>query len=591
MSAETELIKERLDLAEVVREYVQLKQVGRHFKGLCPFHQEKTPSFLVSPDKGIWHCFGCGEGGDVISFVQKIEGLEFRDALKMLAERAGVQLPEYRGGDLRQAQGKRQRLFELMGYAARFYHEILMRQMAGKKAKEYLAERGVKEETMEGFQIGYAVNSWDGVQVFLRRKGFTDDEMIASGLVGRSERGKLYDRFRGRIMFPVHDVQGRAVAFGGRIVPWHATGNEGKYVNSPETEVYSKRRTVYNLNRAKVNLRQHQPCVVVEGYMDVVMMVQSGAGNVVASSGTAFTPEQVQLLKRYTDTLHFAFDADSAGIHAAQSATREALAAGMRVATVLFPAGKDPADVALDDPEKLRECLEQPTPLVNVLMERLMQAGEAQEREKLMEEILPVVAQVSNVVQQGEMVQGIAAALHVPESVIFSRLPAAQAIGSAQPGGYEEDRAGQGRLPAEKYMLGLMMIDGSARAAVWPLLDQDLFSDNDSKDIYGQLAAFAGNDGWGALSADEMVSLIAPDKVPLAEGIRREAETVLSYSDASAEKEARQLERLLRRRQLERRLRELQEALSGGDDRNALESGMREFQKVAEKLAQLASGQ
>lgn len=590
MSQETELIKERMDLAEVVREYVQLKQVGRHFKGLCPFHQEKTPSFLVSPDKGIWHCFGCGEGGDVISFVQKIEGMEFRDALKQLADRAGVQLQSYDAGAQKQTQDKRQRLFEVLALSARFYHEILMRQMAGKKAKDYMAERGVKEETLELFQVGYSVNSWDGVQIFLRRKGYSEEEMIAVGLVGRSERGKLYDRFRGRIMFPVHDVQGRVVAFGGRIVPWHATGEEGKYVNSPETEVYSKRRTVYNLNRAKLSLRQHQPCVVVEGYMDVVMMTQSGAENVVASSGTAFTPEQVQLLKRYTDTLHFAFDADNAGVHAAQSATREALAAGMRVATVLFPSGSDPADVALESPEKLKECLKHPTPLVNVLMERLKQAQTAQEREKLTEEVLPVIAQVSNVVQQGEMVQGVSAALHVPESVILSRLSAVSP-GVVYGSGEAREDAGQGRLPAEKYLLGLLMINGAARVAVWPSLEEDLFTDSEAKDLFGQLSQFVNQKDWGMLSADDVVSLVSADRVSLAEGIRREAEVSLGYSDASAVDEARQLERNLRRRYLERRLRELLGVVSVGGDQCAVESGMKEFQKVAEKLAELTSEQ
>jgi DNA primase len=223
VSEETEHIKERLNVADVVGEYVNLKQAGQSFKGLCPFHNEKTPSFIVSPHRGTWYCFGaCGEGGDIFSFIQKIEGIDFPAALKMLAQRAGVEL---KGRDV-QTSSRRQRLFDLLAAASAMYHEILMRQGAGQKAKAYLAKRGVEEKSMELFQLGYAPDSWDILQRWLQQKGYTDEEMMAAGLVGRSARGRLYSRFRGRIMFPITDTQGRVVAFGGRITPWHETGNE-----------------------------------------------------------------------------------------------------------------------------------------------------------------------------------------------------------------------------------------------------------------------------------------------------------------------------------------------------------------------------
>ena len=276
MAGETDLVKERLDLADVIGEYVPLKRTGAHFKGLCPFHQEKTPSFIVSPEKGIWHCFGCGKGGDVFVFIQEIEGVAFPEALKQLAERAGVPIRRTSFAQGKESQSKKQRLFEVLGLAAKFYHAVLMQHEAGRRAQAYLAERGVREETMREFELGYAPMRWDTVQKFLQKKGFSVEEMIQAGLVGAGQGGKFYDRFRGRIMFPVTDVQGRIVAFGGRIVPWHATGEEGKYINSPETALYEKRKTVYNLSRAKAVLRGGGAGIVVEGYMDVVMLAQGG---------------------------------------------------------------------------------------------------------------------------------------------------------------------------------------------------------------------------------------------------------------------------------------------------------------------------
>ena len=366
MSTETEQIKERIDISDVVGEYVKLKRAGQSLKGLCPFHSEKTPSFIVTPSRGSWHCFGCNEGGDVFTFIQKIEGIEFPAALKMLAERAGITLPERKGK--MQADSRRQRLFDLLEAASHFYQEILMNLKAGTRAKEYLLDRGVFEHTMKEFGIGYAPHSWDALHTWLVKKGYSDDEIVASGLSGRKDQGGTFDRFRGRIMFPIRDVQGRVVAFGGRIVPWHETGNEGKYVNSPETALYEKRRVVYNLSRAKKVLRATKHCIVVEGYMDVVMMVQAGVENVVATSGTAFTSDHVETLKRFTDTLHFAFDGDAAGWKATIAATQSALASGVHVETILLPDGVDPADLAKESSEKLQEALGSTRPLVDVLI-------------------------------------------------------------------------------------------------------------------------------------------------------------------------------------------------------------------------------
>ena len=279
--------------------------------------------------------------------------------MKLLADRAGVEIKAYK----KESSDKRTRLFALLELTARFYHEVLINQPAGKKALGYLKKRGVSAKTVQSFQLGYAPMQWDILQIYLRKKGYSPREMLAAGVAGESQQGKLFDRFRGRVIFPIADLQSRVVALGGRITPWHETGKEGKYVNSPETELYSKRRVVYNLARAKRYLRSGESCLVVEGYMDVVLLDQVGVRRVVASSGTAFTDEQIAQLKRFTDTLHFAFDADEAGVKAAISATQGALAAGLRVATVALPEGEDPADVAVRSPDELKKYLSQPRSL------------------------------------------------------------------------------------------------------------------------------------------------------------------------------------------------------------------------------------
>lgn len=583
MSEETALVKDRLDIAEVVGEYVALKRAGRYFKGLCPFHQEKTPSFIVSPDKGIWHCFGaCSEGGDVFSFVQKAEGLDFLAALKLLADRAGVELKRAR---LRQGSGgqsKRQRLFELLELTARFYHEILIRQAAGARARAYLNERGVGAETMAHFQLGYAPKAWDTLQNFLRHKGYSPQEMAAAGVVGESERGTVYDRFRGRVIFPVTDVQGRTVAFGGRIAPWYATGEEGKYINSPETELYQKRRTIYNLHRAKQHLRHGTPCVVVEGYLDVVLCVQSGVCNVVASSGTAFTPEATALLGRYSGELHLAFDADAAGWRAIVAATQVALQAGLRVAAVVLPAGRDPADLAQESVERLRAVLGRPRSLMTVLLERLRASREGADREGYLRDLLPLVAQVRNPVVQGEMVQELAEALHLPEQRVAALLSVAGGSSPAAVGG--EVYSGRDVLTTEQYVLGLMLADEAARELLSALAPA-FFLDQPAATLYKILHGMAEREAaFSRLSADDIIARLPAELVSFSQAVWQLSGERVEQSGRSAAVEARAALVLLRQRALGRQLAELQAhiVVASGKERSGL---LRQFQQLTEQLA------
>lgn len=579
MSEETELIKERLDLAALIQEYVPLKHAGQHLKGLCPFHQEKTPSFVVSPTRGMWHCFGCSEGGDAFAFIQKIEGLDFVGALKLLAERTGVELKPFGSAQGKQVQNERQRLFDLLQLTARFYHEVLMHHAAGKKAQAYLQERGVTEATMEQFQIGYAPTGWDTLQQFLRKKNFGLPEMMAAGVVGMSGV-RAFDRFRGRIIFPVTDLQGRVIAFGGRITPWTETGREGKYVNSPETKLYSKRRTVYNLQRAKQHVRHGAPMVVVEGYMDVVMMTQAGWPGVVASSGTAFTAEQVEQLKRFTDTLHFAFDADAAGWKAAQAATSAALGAGMRVATVQFPTGQDPADVAKAQPQELKNYLAQPQSLVTVALRHLKSGASVDQR---LQEVLPLVAAVSHPVQQGEMIQEVARVLHLSEERVI-QLVARAAVDRPSVAPVAPEGAQEGvRLSAEQWLLGLVLLEAAVRREVLPKLSPGWFVDDGATALYKQLQYLSNNQDFFTMTSEALMQLLPSELLPLAEGMRVVAADRLAFSSEVAVTEARGLAQWIQRRWLERRLQTLQTGLATmtTPERGTL---LQEFQAVAEEL-------
>lgn len=586
MSEETELIKERLDLAQLIQEYVPLKQAGQHLKGLCPFHQEKTPSFVVSPAKGMWHCFGCQKGGDGFAFIQETEGLDFVGALKLLAERTGVELKPFGSAQGGQMQNERQRLFDLLALTARFYHEILLHHAAGQKAQKYLQERGVTEETMGRFQIGYAPMGWDTLQQYLRKKNFGVPEMLAAGVVGTGNAGRAFDRFRGRIIFPVTDLQGRVIAFGGRITPWTETGREGKYINSPETKLYSKRRTVYNLQQAKHSVRHGAPMVVVEGYMDVVLMTQAGFPGVVASSGTAFTGEQIEQLRRFTDTLHFAFDGDAAGWKAAQAATSTALGVGMRVATVQFPAGQDPADVAKTSPKQLGEYLKQPRSLVAVALEQLKSGASVDQR---LSEVLPLLAAVNHPVQQGEMIQEVARVLHLSEERVIQLVQTSfdkLRINVPASPQYAHDAV---RLKPEQWLMGLVLLDAAARREVFPKLSPAWFVDDGALRLYKQLQYLSNNQDFFSMTSEALVQLLPPELTALAEGMRVVAADKLSASSDMAMTEAQGLKQWLQRRWLERRLTVLQTGLTEATlpERGSM---LQEFQAVAEELERVKTG-
>lgn len=335
-----EEVRSAVDIVDVVSDYVALKKRGTNFFGLCPFHSEKTPSFSVNPERGIYKCFGCGKGGNVFSFLREIEKLDFVEAVRVLAERAGVTLPTPSSADT-QASSVVDSLYHALRLAGRFYHHQLTETEPGKRALRYLEERGFKDETIRRFGIGYAPDTWDALIHHAEKESTSVEYLEMAGLVVKREKGDgYYDRFRGRVMFPLLTQVGQVVGFTGRILD--GDEKQAKYVNTPETQVYHKGRLLYGLHFAKNDIRKSEEAYLVEGNTDVISMHQSGINNVVATSGTALTTTQVKLLGRYTDSVVLLFDADLAGVAAMERSIDLLLEANMKVRTLRLPEGYDP---------------------------------------------------------------------------------------------------------------------------------------------------------------------------------------------------------------------------------------------------------
>ena len=344
MSSPVEQIKQRLNIVDVVGSYIKLQKAGANHKAVCPFHSEKAPSFYVSPPREIWHCFGCNRGGDMFEFVKQIEGVEFVDALRILADRAGVTITRE---DPRMASEKTN-LLDLLKDATFFYQKELTQ---NNEVLSYLRKRGLTNDTLKNFNIGFSPTEekgWRHLFNHLKSKGYSPVSMEKAGLVIKKENDDYYDRFRGRIMFPLKDASGRVVGFSGRVFGSEKEG-VGKYINTPQTALYDKSKILYGFDCAKVEIRKEDSSILVEGQMDVLMAHQAGSLNTIAVSGTALTPQHMESIKRLADNLLMAFDNDEAGLEAAKRSIDLALGKGFEVKAISLPEGKDPADIILED--------------------------------------------------------------------------------------------------------------------------------------------------------------------------------------------------------------------------------------------------
>ncbi|MDR3571158.1 MAG: DNA primase [Candidatus Pacebacteria bacterium] len=422
MSDTVQQIKDRLSIVDVVSQYVKLDRAGTTLRARCPFHAEKTPSFFVSADRGTYHCFGCGEGGDIFTFVEKIEGLDFRGALKVLADKAGVEIVYERGHSTGAGQGskdERERLFELLETTAIFYTSRL-----SDDAKQYLRERGITDSTIREFRLGLAGSGWTDASDQLKQKGFTDREIVEAGVGKKGDRGIL-DKFRNRIMFPIADSAGRVVGFSGRIFGENASPEAPKYLNSPETPLFHKSRILYGFDKAKLSMRKLSCAVLVEGQVDLLLSHQAGWGNTVAVSGTAFTQEHAQLIRRMTDNLVIALDADEAGIKAASRAARAALQGGLNVKVARLPSGMDPADLILKEgPDAWKKAIRESKDIITFLLDVLEEHAKSPDNFRRSVEIavLPFLSDVSSPIAREQYAREIAARLKVSESAVNEAL-------------------------------------------------------------------------------------------------------------------------------------------------------------------------
>ncbi|MBZ9572536.1 DNA primase [Patescibacteria group bacterium] len=416
-------IKNRLDIVEVIKGYIKLKKAGQNYRALCPFHSEKRPSFFVSPARQIWHCFGCNLGGDIFRFVMQVEGVEFGDALRILAQKAGVELKRQDP----KLRTERQRLYEVYELSTLFFEKQLKGSKRGQEAKKYLIQRGINEESIKKWQVGYAPETWRGLTDFLVSKGYRPEEVEKAGLSIKSETENFYDRFRGRIIFPIFDLNSQVIGFGGRIfAEIKKTDKEvAKYINIPNTLLYDKSRILYGLDKAKMEIRKRDSCILVEGYTDVIMSSQAGFGNVVATSGTALTPYQLKILRRFTENLLTAFDMDVAGDSATKRGIDLAQSTGFNIKIVTMPEDLDPADIISKNPKDWEKEINQAKSILDFYFENTFSRFDKktpQGKKEISRIILPVIKRIPNKIEQAHWVQQLAKALEVKEEDVAVEL-------------------------------------------------------------------------------------------------------------------------------------------------------------------------
>ena len=420
MENQIEEIKRKIDIVEFIGSFITLKKAGRNFKAVCPFHQEKSPSFVVSPDRGIWHCFGaCGEGGDAIKFLMKWENITFIEALKELAKKTGVTLKLNKISFEDKIWQKKERFIGMNQLASEFFHYILNKTDFGKKASEYLKTRLLNQPIIDKFELGYSPSSWDSLKLFLKKKKYEEEEMMENGLLVRSERGSYYDRFRGRVMFPLKDSRNNVLGFSGRILD--GSEKEAKYVNTPETPIYHKRECLFGINLAIEEIKKQKNVFIVEGELDMITPYQHGYSNFVAVKGTALTNEQLKLLKRYTDKITLMMDADVAGIESIKRGIDEAEKFDFEIRVVVIDFAKDPDEALIKDPDKFKKIISKPIPIYDFLIETAQKKypeDSAFAKKKIGEEVIPMIEKIINPIVRTFYIKKLAGILEVSENTV-----------------------------------------------------------------------------------------------------------------------------------------------------------------------------
>ncbi|PJA88306.1 MAG: DNA primase [Candidatus Moranbacteria bacterium CG_4_9_14_3_um_filter_36_9] len=421
MNSDVEEIKSRLDITDVLGTYIRLDKAGANYRALCPFHNEKSPSFMVSAEKQIWHCFGCGKGGDIFGFVMEMEGLDFRETLKILGDKAGVKLKNFNP----EKEKYKDRTLEILELATKFYEKQLWDGAGKLKIMEYLRNRGIKETSIKKFRLGYAPTGWRNLLTFLTGRGYKAEEIFRTGLVVKKEnKTDYYDRFRNRIIFPVADTSGRVVGFSARVAPGEDE-SQAKYVNTPETDVYHKSKILYGIDQAKGEIKKKDFVLLVEGNLDVVSASQAGLENVVAVSGTALTPDQLTIIKRYTNNIKMLFDMDSAGEAATKKSLKLCFAKEINVQVVELSGGKDAADMVKENPQKLLEAVETSKEAMEYFFDKVFSHYDkrnVKDKKNIGNELLGMIIYLENSIEKSHWLKKLAEELDVKETALTDAL-------------------------------------------------------------------------------------------------------------------------------------------------------------------------
>lgn len=459
MDNPVELVKSRIDILSLVGEYVSLNKKGKNYWANCPFHGEKTPSFSVSPERGIFKCFGCGEGGDIFTFYQKIEGVSFGLALSTLAKKAGIKLENHEIDD--QKDKLKDRLYLIHQKATEFYHYILTKHQAGKVGLEYLANRGIGIESIKEFNLGYAPNEWEALSKFLLSKGFSEQEIVSSGLSLPSGKGKKpYDRFRNRIVCPVFDNTGAVIAFSGRIIGQ----DEPKYLNSPDSPIFNKSYALYGLHQGKSEIKSKDLCILVEGNLDVVSSHKVGVKNVVAPLGTSLTTNQLQIIRRLTDKLAFCFDNDKAGINATHRGVELAEGFDFSIKSIPLASGKDPDDLIRSNKESWQEVVTNPVEIYEYYLHNLLKEfdpSSSDGKRRIASGFIPTLKKIKNPITKEFYKEKLASSLALEVDLINKMLGETKLQSAAQSTQkVVSSKLKPRRVLLEEYLLALIIQSG-----------------------------------------------------------------------------------------------------------------------------------
>ncbi len=595
MNSDIEDIKSRLNVADVLKDYIRLEKAGANWRALCPFHNEKTPSFMANEERQFWYCFGCQKSGDIFTFIMEIEGLEFRDALRQLAEKAGVELKK---GNPKLAAEKNKTL-EILELATKFYEAQLWGEPGRAKILPYLRERGLQDGTIKEFRLGYAPRGWRNLLSFLIKRDYREKEIEKTGLSVKKDAGGHYDRFRDRIIFPIADVGGKITGFSARVAPG-GDESQAKYVNTPETEVYHKSKILYGIEKAKAEIRRQDCALLVEGNMDVIAAWQSGIQNTVAVSGTALTPEQIGIIKRYAGKIKIFFDMDAAGESATVKSLKMAFARDVAAEVVELPEGKDAADLARKDPKGLVRAVSASKPAMEYFFGKIFSKydkNKVDDKKIIAEKLLDMIGCMANTLEKSHWIKKLGAELDTEEAVLTDMLKKAtlkERIGHGRPASSEQSfkqRKKEEVLARE--LAGMFLVYGD----VWKrLAEREEHASLFAKDrLLSELAEKGEKAGYNfdnflkILGSEELVSeaerFFIEKKYRLGLNDSPE-EIILDDPLAEAEKLCAELRREIRKSELAKLARDLKTAEENGD-RAAAEFLRRQADAITKEIASI----